>query len=335
MRNREPLVVPWEGPRPVQVDWGSRHSLVLDEEGGVWEAGLSRSQTTSQAIQTFQRAKEIPPATFVSAGYFHSVALDTNGTLWVWTSCNYQSWSSLAMPIANLHPIVRVAGGINFLLAEDDRGDIWVIGNSPFGHSALESKAEVSVPTLVVIPGRSEGPLRCLGALQRGALLIDSQGFIWTAGNRYMGGLGRSGTKEEFKKVEGIPPMAWASCGYKHVLALDELGRVWTWGAGRDGQLGTEEAKDQTKPTHLAPVEGAIGVLAGYDHYLVFLANGDLLVFGWNHCGQLGFPSKTGTRQLTPSLSSLLPALPYPAPSRQKSARFKDRKVNESSAWHR
>ena len=29
----------WNGPQPVQVDWGWFHSLVLDAEGGVWEVG--------------------------------------------------------------------------------------------------------------------------------------------------------------------------------------------------------------------------------------------------------------------------------------------------------
>ena len=37
-----PATVPWKGPQPVQVDWGDEHSLVLDAEGGVWQAGDSR-----------------------------------------------------------------------------------------------------------------------------------------------------------------------------------------------------------------------------------------------------------------------------------------------------
>ena len=35
----QPVEVPWNGPQPVQVDWGHSHSLVLDVEGGLWDAG--------------------------------------------------------------------------------------------------------------------------------------------------------------------------------------------------------------------------------------------------------------------------------------------------------
>ena len=45
-----PAKVPGRGPRPVQVDWGDEHSL--DEEGGVWEAGLARLSSPSL---TFER----------------------------------------------------------------------------------------------------------------------------------------------------------------------------------------------------------------------------------------------------------------------------------------
>ena len=76
----QPTRVPWDGPEPVQVDWGYAHSLVLDAEGGVWEAGRSRFSCT------FQKILELPPITLVAAGVAHSAAIDTEGGLWVWTS---------------------------------------------------------------------------------------------------------------------------------------------------------------------------------------------------------------------------------------------------------
>ena len=87
----EPVEVPWNGPRPVQVDWGLEHSLILDVEGGVWEAGRSRS--TSSPL-TFHRASELPLITLVAAGEYHSAAIDTAGGLWLWTSETELSWAS-------------------------------------------------------------------------------------------------------------------------------------------------------------------------------------------------------------------------------------------------
>ena len=58
----QPVEVPWSGPQPVQVDWGFAHSLVLDVEGGVWEAGPSR---------TFKQVLNLPCITLVAAGLSH------------------------------------------------------------------------------------------------------------------------------------------------------------------------------------------------------------------------------------------------------------------------
>ena len=75
----KPVEVPWNGPQPVQVDWGDFHSIVLDAEGGVWETGCSRSFTPSL---TFQRAPDLPLIAFVASGVSHSAAIDTEGGLW-------------------------------------------------------------------------------------------------------------------------------------------------------------------------------------------------------------------------------------------------------------
>ena len=71
-----PQKVPWNGARPVQASWGYDFSLVLEEEGSVWETGKSR---TSAAIPLFKRVQELPPVTAVAAGYSLCAALDTNG----------------------------------------------------------------------------------------------------------------------------------------------------------------------------------------------------------------------------------------------------------------
>ena len=50
----QPMEVPWDGAEPVQVDWGYEHSLVLDAEGVVWEAGVPNPSFRGQ---TFQQVK--------------------------------------------------------------------------------------------------------------------------------------------------------------------------------------------------------------------------------------------------------------------------------------
>ena len=165
----QPVEVPWDGPQPVQVDWGDEHSLVLDAEGGVWEAGRSRPCSLSL---TFQRVPELPCITVVAAGEFHSASIDTKGGLWVWTSQRVHSWAcSLPQRVKSIPPLIQVACGSDFLVAEAEEGTLWVLGNSQgIGHTINTLQ-----PTLVQVEQRSEGPLRCLAALSFGVILIRSE----------------------------------------------------------------------------------------------------------------------------------------------------------------
>ena len=314
----QPTEVPWNGPEPVQVDWGYDHSLVLDAEGGVWDAGCSRGSPSS----TLQIIPELPPIAFVAAGYSHSAALDTEGGLWVWTSKTNLSWvSSLPQRVESFPPIIKVACGNNFLVAEAEEG-LWVLGDNSWGQLGLGHTNLTTQPTHVHMEKCSEGPLRCLAALSFGVILIDSQGGVFSAGYNSKGQLGRSsGDFSKFHRISNIPNMLTASCGWGHTLSLDEEGSVWTWGYNSNGQLGTSDTLDQPQPSLVPELKEMSGLVAGRLHSLAFPQEGSLLVFGFNQFGQLGLDHTTN--QVTPTPSSLQPRLSHLAiRSKQKSARF-------------
>ena len=169
----KPVEVPWNGPQPVQVDWGYGHSLVLDAEGGVWDADCSRSLNSSTS---FSKVPELPPIAQLAAGLSHSAAIDIEGSLWVWTSIKDLSWaSSLPQRVGGLPPLIKVACGNNFLLAEAEEG-LWALGSNTHGQLGLGHSYNAPQPTLVQVTEFSEGPLRCLTALEHAVILIDSQG---------------------------------------------------------------------------------------------------------------------------------------------------------------
>ena len=229
----QPAEVPWDGPQPVQVDCGWRYSLVLDVEGGVWQAGLSLSSFT------FQRVLQLPCIVLVAAGESHCAAIDTEGGLWVWTSETDLSWArSLPQRVDALPPITKVACGLQVSRGRGRRRPLGVGQQLPrelgLGHtnSALQ-------PTLVQVEGRSEGPLRCLAALYLGVILIDSQGGVFSSGHNSDGDLGRSlGDDWKLQQIMNIPPMLAASCGAGHTISLDENGDVWSWDAVKKGNWG-------------------------------------------------------------------------------------------------
>ena len=317
----KPVEVPWKGPQPVQVDWGDAHSLVLDAEGGVWEAGSSPSSSPSL---TFQRILGLPCIALVAAGPSHSASIDTEGGLWVWTRKDSLSWAcSLPQRVEGLPAIIKVACGCNFLVAEAEEG-LWVLGNNYKGQLGLGHTNSALQPTLVQVEDLSEGPLRCLAALSEGVIFIDSQGGVFSAGDNYNGQLGRSPSSvNKLQRVSNIPPMLSVSCGYGHTLCLDENGSVWTWGYGKEGQLGMGNTFHQRQPVLVPSLKGMSALVAGRHHSLAFPQEGGLLVFGWNKYGQIGL-RHTSIYVSTPTHCAIQPALPHSfSRSRNKSARFR------------
>ena len=315
---RQPVMVPWFGPQPVQVDWGFGHSLVLDAEGDVWEAGHCWSNST-----TFQRVPELPSIVVVAAGVRHCAAIDTEGDLWVWTSRTHLSWisraCSLPQRVEDLPPLLKVACGSDFVVAEAEEG-LWVLGDNDQGQLGLGHTTEALQPTLVHVEECSEGPLRCLAAHFDGVILIDSEGGVFSSGDNSYGQLGRSGSTSKLQRITNIPPMLVASCGLSHTLSLGEDGDVWSWGKGSKGQLGTVNTSTLRQPILVASLKGISALVAGCSHTLAFPQEGGLLVFGCNLYGQLGLDT---TNQPTPTLCSVQPALPPSSiRSRSKSGRF-------------
>ena len=317
----KPAKVPWNGPQPVLVDWGDSHSLVLDAEGGVWEAGIYWYPSLSF---TFKRIPNLPCIALVTAGEYHSAAVDTEGCLWVWTSGTVLPWAqNLPHKMEGLPPLLKVACGCNFLVAEAEEG-LWVLGSNSKGQLGLGHTNSVLQLTLIQVEGRLEGPLRCLAALDEGVILIDSEGGVFSSGDNLYCQLGRSTTDSyegKLQRISNIPPMLAVSCGCYHILSLDENSRAWTWGRGAFGQLGSGTNSDHQSPTLEPLLEGMSALVAGKAHSLAFPQKGGLLVFGRNRYGELGLNNREN--QLTPTLSHVLPAFPHSlSRSRNKSARF-------------
>jgi alpha-tubulin suppressor-like RCC1 family protein len=316
---RTPVEVPWNGPKLVQVDWGLRHSLILDEEGGVWEAGCYQPLDLSPTSLTFRQVPCLPCITLVAAGESHSAAIDSECCLWVWTGDTGLSWArSLPQRVEGLPSVFKVACGNNFLVAEAEEG-LWVLGNNSKGQLGLGHTDNALQPTLIQVQYCAEGPLRCLAALYEGVILIDSEGGVFSAGENYFGGLGRSsGDVTKLQRIEDIPPMLTASCGAGHTLSLDENGGVWAWGHGEYGRLGTGNTSHQLQPTSVPSLRGMSALVAGRLHSLAFPKEGGLLVFGNNSFRQLGFNHFNDLS--TPALSPVQPELPRSFTGRKKSA---------------
>ena len=138
----------------------------------MWEAGLCQFSVHSLS---FKRVPGLPYIVSIADGAYHSAAIDTEGGLWVWTSKTDLSWALIPpQRVDGLSSLLKVACGDDFLVAEG----LWVLGDNLFGQLGLGHTNSALQPTLIQVQHRSQGPLRCLVALNDGVILIDSEGSV-------------------------------------------------------------------------------------------------------------------------------------------------------------
>lgn len=97
------------------------------------------------------------------------------------------------------------------------------------------------------------------------AVLLDTQGGVWTVGSNRHGQLGPCDEGGLLPKaLFGSRHIVDVACGSEHCLAVDEEGCVWAWGWGEHGMLGDGQSQDQRSPVAAhAPVHKGMRVAAG------------------------------------------------------------------------
>jgi alpha-tubulin suppressor-like RCC1 family protein len=240
----------------ISVSAGTDHSLALDSEGRVWASGdnldgqLGLGNTVNQ--NSFQRvtiSNLTSGAKIVSiaAGQWHSLALDSNGTLWA-TGIN-NGVSGLGIVKTNeFHPvpslglttkIVSIATSWEHSLALDNEGKLWATGDNQLGQLGLGNTADQNSFQRVTISNLTSGAeIVSIAAGSYYSLALDSNGRVWAAGGNDFGqlGLGKDINKtNEFQPVtiSGLPSgvkIVSIAAGLHHSFALDSNGKIWATG---------------------------------------------------------------------------------------------------------
>jgi alpha-tubulin suppressor-like RCC1 family protein len=155
---------------PVQVgtdtNWksvavGQFHTVAIRTDGTLWAWGLNNyGQLGVASAGTFQTTPvQIGTATTwrsVSAGYYHTLALRTDGTLWAW-GFNYDGEVGIGTTDTQLEPAQvgtatnwqSLAAGAYHSLAVRTDGTLWAWGYNYYGQLGLGSSASVSTPVQV------------------------------------------------------------------------------------------------------------------------------------------------------------------------------------------
>jgi alpha-tubulin suppressor-like RCC1 family protein len=305
------LVLQWAATRPLA--WGSNAYGQLGNgnySDGMVPAGVSTAGALSGKT-----------VIAVAAGYHHSLALCSDGSLAAWGDNSYyqlgdgstttKSNVPVAVNMAGVlsgRTVIAVAAGQYHSLALCSDGTLAAWGYNYYGQlgngGTTSGKLPVAVNTAGVLSGKTVIAVAA-GTYHSLALCADGTSVAW--GDNSAGELGNGLT------MNSSVPVAVSTAGvlfHKNVIAvaagetssmaLCSDGTLAAWGSNTYGQLGNGTMTKSNVPVAVSTTgvlsgRTVIAAGAGNYHSLALCADGTLASWGYNSNGQLGIGSTTAS----------------------------------------
>ncbi len=237
-----------------------------------------------------------------AAGNYHTAALTTDGTLYMWGR-NYYGQLGLGNNInKNTPQKVQVDGvtewkmistGYSHTAAITADGKLYMWGTNNYGQLGFGVRnnnlyAPAQISTTEQWQSVSAKSLHTL------AITADGKLYAWGANGNGQLGLGHTAIQSipALVNVEGVNNWKSVTTGHGHTVAITTDGKLYVWGANESGQLGFgvhSEIALYTTPTQISATEQWQSVSTKFSHTVAITTDGKLYVWGDNSYGQLGF----------------------------------------------
>ena len=193
----------------------------------------------------------------VACGYYHTAAIKTDGSLWLWGHDTYgqlgdNTTAHKSSPIQTISSGTNwksVACGYYHTAAIKLDGTLWGWGRNYYGNLGDGTTVYKSSPVQTVAGGTNWKQVSCNSGSHTTAIKTD--GTLWTWGNNAYGQLG-DGTvilrSSPVQTIVGGTNWAQTSGGYQHTAAIKSDGTLWVWGRDSYGQLGNSAVISQSSP---------------------------------------------------------------------------------------
>jgi len=234
----------------------------------------------------------------VDAGYSHTAAVKSDGTLWAWGNntsgqLGDGTFAEKTMPtrIGDSADWTFLSAGYYHTLGLKQDGTLWAWGENANGQIGNSSSADAASPVQVV-SGRQ---FSAISAGDFHSLALGTDGTLWAWGSNVKGQLGISSTSDSNVPLPIGSDSDWStiSAGSYHSVALKNDGSLWAWGFNSDGELGDGTRVDKSAPTRIGTDTDWIAVSAGAFHTVAIKRDGSLWTWGYNSNGQLGDGTRT------------------------------------------
>jgi len=222
----------------------------------------------------------------VSAGFYHTLAVDVNGDVWGWgdnesgqlgevDSAN----SNVPIKISNLSKIVKVVGGKEHSVALREDGTVWSWGSNAFGELGVGTFEASTTPAQV----KGIEKVIDIDANSNSTIALKEDGTVWVWGSNAYGELGREGDNSAVPvQVEGLQNISKISAGFKHFLAVQkDDGSIWAWGWNRETNLGVGSNEEIVNtPTKVKGLTGIIDVAGATGSIIALNKDGSVSEWG-------------------------------------------------------
>ena len=302
---------------------GNAHSLAVCSDGTVaaWGSSangqLGNGGTVSSAVPvavTMSGVLNGKKVIAVSAGWQHSLALCSDGTLAAWGDGSFgqlgnNSTLDSVVPVLvstagvlNGKRVIAISAGYTHSAALCSDGTVVTWGDNPAGELGNGNNVRSLVPVPVVTTGVLSG--KTVKSIAAGyshtlALLTDGTMVAWGANSSKQ--LGNNSTVNSNVPVAvntaGLlngKQVTDIAAGGHQCVALCSDGTLAAWGSNDHGQLGTGSATTTFGTPQAVDLSGALlgksitGIQMGYRHALAVSSDGSMTAWGWGASGQLG-----------------------------------------------
>jgi len=242
----------------VSVSAGTFHSAAINASGEIWTCGnnsygILGNRTAGGGSNYNTLAIESTEATnwaSVSAGFLHTMAIDTDGKLYGWgNNENGQLGKGTSDTNNNVTPTYigtegdnwkYVSAGGSHTVAIKTNGTLWTWGNNVYGQLALDHIAPDD-PDVYTAPTQV-GTATDWDSISAGydyTMAIKTNGALWAWGYNDSGNLGIGGFDDTNVPTQvGTADWEFVSAGWSHTMAIKKDGTLWAWGYGWYGEFG-------------------------------------------------------------------------------------------------
>ena len=303
----------------VAASAGEAHTAAIKEGGTLWTWGynyygqlgdgfLTDRNSPVQVLAGASGTGFLTDIIAVSAGYYHTVAVKDNGSLWSWGSNDYgQLGVGTSGPAHGKILPARESTGSNDWTAEisagnfhtaavKDDGTLWSWGSNTYGQIGIGS-TDMTKNDPVRVGTETNWKTASAGCFCTAA--VKDNGSLWAWGRNDYGQYGDS-----TKASRNVPVIAGAandwrtvSAGSNHTAGIKKDGTLWVWGFGYDST-----GVNSSVPVRVGTDSDWATVSAGLGYTVAIKTGGTMWAWGYNQYGQLGIGSSgIGTNKNVPT----------------------------------